>query len=34
MRDKAYEKFHSIAGIREKNNYYDQYKSKLKDFMN
>lgn len=26
IRDQTYERFHSIAGIREKNNYYEHYK--------
>jgi uncharacterized lipoprotein YehR (DUF1307 family) len=34
MRDNAFEKFHSLAGIREKNNYYEKYKSELVEFMN
>lgn len=34
IRDDSYEKFHTIAGIREKNNYFEAYKQRLQDFMN
>jgi hypothetical protein len=29
QRDMTYEKFHQIAGIREKNNFYEHYKQQL-----
>lgn len=34
IRDDSYEKFHTIAGIREKNNHFENYRQKLQEYMN
>ncbi|KAM3128779.1 hypothetical protein pb186bvf_019127 [Paramecium bursaria] len=34
IRDDSFEKFHSIAGIREKNNFFEVYRQRLQDLMN
>jgi hypothetical protein len=33
IRDESFQTFHYIAGIREKNNHFEEYKKKLLDFM-
>lgn len=33
LRDESYEKFHQIAGIREKNQYFEAYRQRLQDYM-